>query len=165
MTRLPCSHLGRCLQNDLLVQQLHHHFHVALLGGQVQGIQPILEGAKGGRGALVTCWGSLGKPYSELLCRHDCRHLAHAGESPGWWEQEPLPCPQALRWHPAQQPWLAPCCQGNCMQLNAELLTNAGGFSMSKTYSPRRRFPTDGWHHSSVCVCLAPQALFQSSCS
>lgn len=38
VTRLPCPHLGRCLQNDLLVQQLHHHFHVALLGGQVQGV-------------------------------------------------------------------------------------------------------------------------------
>lgn len=46
VARLPCPYLGRCLQNDLLVQQLHHHFHVALLGGQVQGVQPILEEAR-----------------------------------------------------------------------------------------------------------------------
>lgn len=50
VARLPCPYLGRCLQNDLLVQQLHHHFHMALLGGQVQGIQPILEEAEVGKG-------------------------------------------------------------------------------------------------------------------
>lgn len=50
VARLPCPYLGRCLQNYLLVQQLHHHFHVALLGGQVQGVQPILEEAKVGKG-------------------------------------------------------------------------------------------------------------------
>lgn len=48
VARLPCPYLGRCLQNYLLVQQLHDHFHVALLGGQMQGVQPVLEEAKVG---------------------------------------------------------------------------------------------------------------------
>lgn len=92
VARLPCPYLCCCLQNYLLVQQLHHHFHMALLGGQVQGVQPILEETNVGisHHLGMKLWRAL---YSELLCRHDCRHLAHAGESPGWWGQEGLPCP------------------------------------------------------------------------
>lgn len=67
----------------------------------------------------------------------------------------------ALRCHPAGQPWLGPRCQGSCWQMNAELLTNAGGFSVSKTHSLRRHCLRMGVPQFSVCLAL--QALFQSS--
>lgn len=40
--RGPAAYLGRRLQNDLFVQQLDYHLHMAFFGSQVQAVESIL---------------------------------------------------------------------------------------------------------------------------